>query len=144
MSRKNTLITAALIAATALGTGCVVRAHGQVRAPVAYVEVEEEPPPPQVVVVPTARPGFIWVSGRWVWHGGRYHWRDGYYERERVGHYYEQGRWERRGRGHVWVDGHWRGGAAARDNRNDNVRDHRDNRGNDNRGNDGPRVRDHR
>jgi hypothetical protein len=142
MSRRNTLATAVLIAATALGTGCVVRAHGRVAAPVAYVEIEEEPPPPQVVVVPAPRAGFIWVSGRWVHHGGRYHWRDGYWERERVGYFYEQGRWERRGRGHVWVEGSWRGG--GNNNRNDNVRDHRDNRGNDHRGNDGPRVRDHR
>lgn len=145
MSLKSTLGSAALIAAMALGTGCVVRAHGQVSAPVAYVEVEEEPPPPRVVVVPAARPGFLWIQGRWSWNGGRWQWRDGYWERERAGYTWEQGRWERRGRGHVWVEGRWRGGAAVRDNRNDGpaVRDHRggptppptDN---------GPRVRDHR
>ena len=144
MSLKYTLGSVALIAALALGTGCVVRAHGRVHAPVAYVEVQEEPPPPRVVVVPAARPGFIWIEGRWTWHGGRWHWRDGYWERQRAGHVWEQGRWERRGRGHVWVEGRWRAGGHSQPARGQGpaVRDHRKNpppppeRG--------PAVRDHR
>ena len=143
MSLKHTLGSAALLAAIALGSGCVVRAHGQVAAPVAYVEVEEEPPPPQEVVVAAPRPGFIWIEGHWTWNGGRYVWNNGYYERERVGQVWEQGRWERRGRGHVWVDGQWRGGGEVRSNGNGNVRDHREGPpppAEDN----GPRVRDHR
>ena len=149
MSLKNTLGSAALIAAMALGAGCVVRAHGHVSAPVAYVEVEEEPPPPRVVVVPASRPGFLWIQGRWEYNGGRYVWRDGYWERERAGYVWEQGRWDRRGRGHVWVEGRWRsgGGGNVRDNRNDNsgpaVRDHRSGPPQPEPAN-GPRVRDHR
>ena len=143
MSLKHTLGSAALIAAMALGTGCVVRAQGRVSAPVAYVEVEEEPPPPRVVVMPAARPGFIWIEGRWSWNGGRYVWHDGYYERERVGSVWEQGRWERRGRGHVWVEGRWRGGGEVRSNDGPAVRDHRDN-GPPPPQDNGPRVRDHR
>jgi hypothetical protein len=139
MSLKRTLGSAALLAAMALGTGCVVRARGHVSAPVAYVEVEQEPPPPRVVVVPAGRPGFIWIEGRYTWDGGRYVWHDGYYERERVGHVWEQGRWERRGRGHVWVDGRWRSGG----NGGPAVRDHRDN-GPPPAQDNGPRVRDHR
>ena len=143
MALKNTLGSAALLAALALGSGCVVRAHGQVSAPVAFVEVEEEPPPPRVVVMPAPRPGFIWIEGRWSWNGGRYVWNDGYYERERVGQTWEQGRWERRGRGHVWVDGRWRGGGEVRrSNGNPNVRDHRE--GPPPQQDNGPRVRDHR
>lgn len=134
--------SAALIAAMALGTGCVVRAHGHVGAPVAVVEVQEEPPPPRVVVVPAARPGFIWIEGRWVWGGGRWQWRDGYYERERSGYYWEQGRWERRGRGHVWVDGRWRSG-GNRPRNAPAVRDHRSGPP-DSEPAAGPRVRDHR
>ena len=140
MALKNFLAIAALAAAAS--SGCVVRAHGRVRAPVAYVEVQEEPPPPRVVVVDT-RPGMIWVEGRWVRHGNRWQWRDGYYERERSGYVWEQGRWERRGRGHVWVEGRWRSG--GNNGRGPQVRDHR-------RGNGppppqpapGPTVRDHR
>ena len=143
MSLKNTLMSSALIAAMALGTGCVVRAHGRVSAPVAYVEVEEEPPPPRVVVVPAYRPGHIWIEGRWVWHGGRWDWRDGYYERERAGHSWEQGRWERRGRGHVWVEGRWRSGGQVRQHQDTPaVRDHRS--GPPPAQDNGPRVRDHR
>jgi hypothetical protein len=141
MSAKNMLGSAALIAAMALGSGCVVRAHGRVSAPVAYVEVEEEPPPPRVVVVPAARPGFVWIQGRWVWGGGRWTWRDGYWERERAGQVWEQGRWERRGRGHVWVEGRWRAGGNVRST--PAVRDHRDNRPSPPPAQ-GPRVRDHR
>ena len=141
MSAKNMLGSAALIAAMALGSGCVVRAHGRVSAPVAYVEVEEEPPPPRVVVVPAARPGFVWIQGRWVWGGGRWTWNDGYWERERVGQVWEQGRWERRGRGHVWIEGQWRAGGNVRST--PAVRDHRDNRPSPPPAQ-GPRVRDHR
>ncbi|HEY5927666.1 MAG TPA: hypothetical protein VIV11_38540 [Kofleriaceae bacterium] len=146
MSLKNTLVNSALIAAMALGTGCVVRAHGRVSAPVAYVEVEQEPPPPRVVVIPASRPGHIWVEGRWVWHGGRWDWRDGYYERERVGHSWEQGRWERRGRGHVWVDGRWRSGGTVQHNNSSGpaVRDHRSAPPPPPAQDNGPRVRDHR
>jgi hypothetical protein len=144
MSLKHTLGSAALIAAMALGTGCVVRAHGQVRGPAVHVvTVEEEPPPPRVVVVPAARPGYIWIEGRWTWGGGRWQWRDGYYERQRVGHVWEQGRWERRGRGHVWVEGRWRsGGGDHRRNDGPAVRDHRSNRPAPEPA--GPTVRDHR
>jgi hypothetical protein len=55
----------ALVAALSAGSvGCVVRAHGRVSAPVAYVEVDEEPPPPRVYVRDT-RPGFVFIQGRW-------------------------------------------------------------------------------
>jgi hypothetical protein len=147
MLLKNTLGSLALATALAsLGSGCVIRAHGRIAAPVAYVEVEEEPPPPRVVVM-DSRPGFIWVEGRWYRQGGQWVWRDGYWERERVGYYWEQGRWERRGRGHVWVEGRWRGGGGSAYNPPPgHVRDHRANppgppphaQGN------GPTVRDHR
>lgn len=145
MSLKHTLGSAALIAAMALGTGCVVRAHGHVSGPAVHVvEVEEEPPPPRVVVVPAARPGFIWIHGRWVWGGGRWQWRDGYYERERVGYTWEQGRWERRGRGHVWVEGRWRGGGGPRHDRRDDGPAVRDHRSAPPPAQQGPTVRDHR
>lgn len=140
MEIKNLLGSLAFagLVATA-GSGCVVRAHGHVGAPVVYAEVEEEPPPPRVVVVDT-RPGYIWVEGRWTRNGSRWVWRDGYYERERAGYVWEQGRWERRGRGHVWVEGRWRGGG----NGNGNVRDHRNNGGWQPAPQPGPTVRDHR
>lgn len=141
MSAKNMLGSAALLAAMALGSGCVVRAHGHVGAPVAVVAVEEEPPPPRVVVVPPARPGYVWIEGRWVWGGGRWTWRDGYWERERAGHVWVQGRWERRGNRHVWVDGRWEARGNVRST--PAVRDHRDNRPSP-PPSPGPRVRDHR
>jgi hypothetical protein len=157
MSLKNTLGSLALLASLVAGaSGCVVRAHGRVNVPVAYVEVEEEPPPPRVVVV-DSRPGFVWIEGRWNREGNRWAWRDGYWERERSGYVWEQGRWDRRGRGHVWVEGRWRSGGAASgavytapanngNGNGPNVRDHRTNQPPpppppaDN----GPTVRDHR
>lgn len=151
MNRK-TLLGLGFVAA--LAGGCMVHGSGgaYVSAPVAVVEVESEPPPPRVVHY-EARPGFIWIEGRWNWRGGQWVWADGYYERERAGYVYAPGRWERRGRRHVWIEGRWNAGARGggreeyRDNRGGpEVRDHRDNgRGNDNRGNgQGPIIRDHR
>ncbi len=129
-------------AASVLGAGgCVVTAHGHVAAPVAVVEVDADPPPPRYERV-EVRPGFVFISGRWVNHGGRWDWRPGYYERERVGYTWEQGRWETRGRNHVWVDGQWRGGGGG----GPAVRDHREER-HEERHEDhrkGPVVRDHR
>src|SRR5688572_12483754 len=136
--------------AALLATGCVVHGHGSARVsgPVAYVEVEEEPPPPRVVHY-EARPGFIWIEGRWNWSGGRWVWMDGRYERERVGYVYAPGRWERRGRRHVWIDGRWNAGARReerREERREHIRDHREDRREERReerGN-GPVIRDHR
>lgn len=137
-----------LVGALAAGSvGCVVRAHGRVAVPVAYVEVQEEPPPPRVWVT-EVRPGYVFVQGRWVWHNGRWDWRDGYWERQRANHVWVDGRWERRGNRHVWVEGSWRAGGRANGHvhnpgRGPAVRDHRRN--------DppppppsGPKVRDHR
>ena len=127
MNLKNALSSFALVAAVAVGsTGCVVRAHGRVSAPVAYVEVDEEPPPPRAVVVET-RAGFVFVQGRWDRRGDQWIWLDGRWERERSGYRWDDGRWERRGRGHVWVEGRWSAGGGGRG-----------------RVNDGPQVRDHR
>ena len=118
----------ALIAGLAIGSvGCVVRAHGRVGAPVAYVEVEEAPPAPRVVIYDT-RPGFVYIQGRWTRSGRQWVWRDGYWERQRANQVWEDGRWERRGRNHVWVDGRWRAGARVQPaNNRGNVRDHRRN-----------------
>jgi hypothetical protein len=149
MNRKNILGSLGLAALLALPSlGCVVRGHGHahVGAPVAVVEVESEPPPPRVVHY-EARPGFIWIEGRWNWRGGRWVWADGYYERERAGYIYAPGRWERRGRRHVWVEGRWNAHAGhdhGRRGGGPDVRDHRGGRDHD-RGRDrGPDVRDHR
>lgn len=140
MQLKN-LASFALAATLASGAaGCVVRAHGYVRAPapVAVVEVDEDPPPPRVVVT-EVRPGFVFVQGRWYRHGNRWDWRDGYWERQRAGQTWEQGRWERRGNRRVYVEGRWRAGGRAAPA----TRDHRRNDPPPRR-NDGPVIRDHR
>jgi len=151
MNRKNLLGSLGLAALLALPSiGCMVHGSGgaYVSGPtVAVVEVEEEPPPPRVVHY-DARPGHIYIEGRWNWSGGRWVWNDGYYERERVGYVYAPGRWERRGRRHVWVDGRWNSHGGARSSGGTEVRDHRGrdrrNDDNDRRDNRGPVIRDHR
>lgn len=109
---------ASLLAVLGLVTasGCVVRAHGRVRArpavlvvnpvPVGVVVVQSEPPPPRYVHV-QPRSGFIWIQGRWDWRGNQWVWIDGHWERERARHVYQPGRWERRAQGHVWIEGRW-------------------------------------
>jgi hypothetical protein len=149
MKRINLLGSLGL---AALLAGCMVHGSGgaYVSGPtVAVVEVEEEPPPPRVVHY-DARPGFVYISGRWTWNGGRWVWADGYYERERVGYVYAPGRWERRGRRHVWVDGRWNAGARVdraerREGRDEpEVRDHRTQDNGNNGNGQGPIIRDHR
>ena len=139
------------------GSGCVVRARGQVSAPVAYVEVEQEPPPPRVWIR-ESRPNQVYIQGRWNWQGGQWVWFDGRWEGARVNQRWDDGRWERRGRRHVWIEGRWSaGGGVRQDNRHDNRhddrdRDHRrDNNpppapqgGNAGGNSDGPVIRDHR
>jgi len=66
----------------------------------------EVPPPPREEVV-VARPGSIWVHGRWVNNNGYWVWHGGHYERERPGYHYVEGRWEKHHHQHVWVEGHW-------------------------------------
>jgi len=140
---KSRIIPGVIFALALAAGGCVVRGQGGFYATSdTAVVVESDPPPPRVVVMPAARPGFIWVEGRWDWRGGQWVWMDGRWERERVGYIWAPGRWERRGRGHVWVEGRWNGRGNGHSNGTTHV--HTDNRhGNDN-GNGGVIVRDHR
>ena len=132
-------ILAAFILAAALAGGCVVRGRAGVYTEPGVVYVEEDPPPPRVVVVPSSRPGYIWIDGRWDYRGRQWVWLDGRYERERVGHVWAPGRWERRGRRRVWVEGRWNSGGRGNGSVKVKNRDHRDN-GN----NGGVIIRDHR
>ena len=114
MTTKTRMFSGLILAAALALGGCVVRGQGgfYTGGSGGVVVVEEDPPPPRVVVMPAARPGYIWIDGRWDWRGGRWVWMDGRWEGERVGYAWNPGRWERRGRGHVWVEGRWnnRGG----------------------------------
>ena len=80
----------------------------------AYTTDDSPPGAREEVVV--ARPGFLWIHGRWArTEDHHWAWRGGYYERERPGFAYREGRWAQRGHAHVWVDGGWhaRGHASA-------------------------------
>lgn len=155
----GSLILAASLAT--LASGCVVR--GRARAtfiaprPVAVVTISQPAPPPPRVVTWNARPGFIYIEGRWNWNGNQYIWMDGHYERERANYIYRPGRWDNQGGRHVWVEGGWNANASGGVtvgpgnnrpqpqpiNNGPTVRDHRNNppppppQG-------GPTVRDHR
>jgi hypothetical protein len=96
MARWLRGVAIALMLSTSVGlTGC----YAEMVAP-------EAPPPARVVVMP-ARPGHIWVDGRWDWNGSTWVWFDGHYERLRHGHRWIPGHWEATPRGHRWVRGHW-------------------------------------
>src|SRR5688572_31897383 len=129
MTKSHLLSGVILAAALALG-GCVVRGSGGLYVRPAAVVVVEDPPPPRVEYY-DPRPGYVYITGRWVHAGGRWDWRAGHWERERVGYVYAPGRWERRGRGHVWVDGRWNRG---RGHGRGNQKIHLDNRGRDKAG----------
>ncbi len=95
----RTLLFGLTVAASAPLAGCYAETG-------AYA-VDDAPPANREEIV-VARPGFLWVHGRWARSPDRrWVWRGGYYERERPGYAYTEGRWELRGRSHVWVDGGW-------------------------------------
>jgi len=72
------------------------------------IAVYDPPPAPRVVITPSARPGFVYIQGRWIRNHNRWAWRDGYWVRERAGYVYNPGRWTRRpSGGYVWVEGRW-------------------------------------
>lgn len=80
------------------------------------------PPPPRVENV-LARPGFVWVPGRWDWRAGQWAWVAGHWERERANQMWIAGSWQLEGGHYVWIEGHW--GAAAERGHGPVVRDHR-------------------
>jgi hypothetical protein len=68
--------------------------------------VTQEPPAPRVETY-AARPGFLYVKGRWNMRNGQWVWIDGHWERERAGYAWNEGRWERRADRWEWIDGNW-------------------------------------
>lgn len=87
--------------------GCIIRVRP------AYV-VDEQPPVAREEVV-TARPGYVWVRGRWERHGRKWTWNAGHWRQARGGYVWVDGYWDRRGNRYHWVEGHWAppsGGAA--------------------------------
>ena len=108
MKLRSRQILTALGLAIATGIAapaCMVRGSGTVgvsTTPVVY----QEPPAPQIETV-SARPGYVWVRGRWDWQNGQWAWVGGHWERERSGYAWQEGRWEQRGNAWHWVDGTW-------------------------------------
>lgn len=107
MTRRNRLFVAVGLALSAgiAAPACTVRGSGYVgvqTTPVVY----QEPPAPQVETV-SARPGYVWLRGRWDWQNGQWMWIGGHWERERSGYAYSDGRWERRGNSWHWIEGNW-------------------------------------
>jgi hypothetical protein len=60
-----------------------------------------------------ARPGFVFVRGRWDWRGNKWEWVAGHYERERAGKRWREAVWENRNGTYVLVDGDWIDGPAG-------------------------------
>jgi hypothetical protein len=110
--QRNALI--AILGASLLAGGCVVRERVVYRPPPPYVggevEVGTAPPPPLVETVTVAPdPAFIWVGGVWVWGGGGWRWEGGHWGRPpHPGAIWVPHRYEYRGGRHVWVRGGWR------------------------------------
>jgi hypothetical protein len=138
MTTTSRILTVFILAASTALTGCLVRGSAGVAVqPASVVVVEEDPPPPRVEYY-TARPGYIWITGRWYRDGSRWDWRAGHAEHQRVGYVYAPGQWQRRGHGHVWVDGRWnargRGHVHSKATRHDpRVRHHDRDHDHDNR-----------
>ena len=86
MRSRHLLLVLAL--GGSLSTACMVRGRGTVGVQTESAVVYEEPPPPRAEVeITTARPGYVFVRGRWDWRGGQWVWVNGHWERERQVHY---------------------------------------------------------
>jgi hypothetical protein len=48
-------------------------------APPQPVVVRPAPPPPHREIVPSPRPGYVWVNGYWRWWRGTYAWEPGHW-----------------------------------------------------------------
>lgn len=68
--------------------------------------VYQDPPPPRAEVF-SARPGFVFIRGRWNWQNGQWAWVEGHWERERSGYAWNDGRWDHRGNRWEWIEGKW-------------------------------------
>jgi hypothetical protein len=66
-----------------------------------------EAPPQPHTERPNARPGFVFIYGRWDWRGGKWEWVDGGYEPERTGKRFRDGRWEKSGDTYGFIEGGW-------------------------------------
>ncbi|HKE19290.1 MAG TPA: hypothetical protein VKB80_30650 [Kofleriaceae bacterium] len=92
----------------AVQSGCAGTVSGGLYTPDTSeaVVVDESPPAPRETIV-YHRPGYVWITGRWVHGDGGWRWRRGYWVRERPNYVFVQGYWgSDRGR-HVWHPGHW-------------------------------------
>lgn len=93
-----------MLAIGTAGGGCVIAARGQLRT---GVVVADQAPPPDQVETYDARPGYVWIKGRWDWQNGGWQWVQGHWERERAGYGYQHGSWQQaNGRWH-WTEGQW-------------------------------------
>ncbi len=116
------LLVFAIASTAALGTASAqpdVRDHRERKGPPPDVRDRRRPPPPPDTAGPReappapreekleARPGFVWVRGRWDWKGGKWEWVAGHWERERAAKRWVDGRWDRKGDTWVYVAGQW-------------------------------------
>ena len=75
-----------------------------------WIEADVRPtaaPPPLREENFEARPGFVFVRGRWDWRNGNWAWIDGHWEKERPGKRWREARWEMRDGAYLLVDGDW-------------------------------------
>jgi hypothetical protein len=118
------LVSSGLVAATLLSmaasSDAQVRDHRHeppqaAPPPQAEAGPREAPPPPREERF-DARPGFVFVRGRWDWQRRehRWDWIAGHWERERRGQRWREARWEQRGNEWVLVDGGWIEAAVSR------------------------------
>ena len=70
-------------------------------------EIETAPPETIVEIVPTSRPGFVWIQGYWGWEGHRHMWVPGHWTNARPGYIWVGNNWGHRGHGWHFEAGRW-------------------------------------
>jgi hypothetical protein len=90
-------------------------------AQIATFSVQIAPPAPRVEVVPTARPGEVWVPGHWKWNGSQHVWIAGHFQQRRAGFVYAPARWIQVGGHWEYREGAWVQPSACRDTDRDGI-----------------------
>ena len=102
------------LAAAALAASLSANAQVNIQINVPGI-VQVAPPPLRYEAVPLARPGQVWVPGRWAWNERDYVWRGGHWQEARPDYVYAPGRWVQAGGGWRWVDDQWKPGKRKHD-----------------------------
>ncbi len=87
---------------------CAIMAGACASTPNYATSSRTAPPAPKLEqVVYEAKPGQLWIEGRFAPDGSKWVWVKGHYVADKPGHVWRDGTWTQRGSQWVWMEGGW-------------------------------------